>query len=623
MTERRAPVLTAARREAQGWLERGRPDLAISILRRALAADPADAQARLALGRAYLAAGWPAEARDAFGEAAGAAPGLVEAHQGLAGAHLALGNLGEARRASWRALALRLRRALPAFLRWDVGAAVTPPQDAGAADRLLEQARAASISGQLEEALGLVEAALRHDPGSAPVLAAAAGVLHPWNDARAEALARRALAIDPELGSAHTNLAAALWGQGRLEEAERHCRAALARDPGLRVNRLNLALILRHAGRLEQAAQAYRALLPEALADARFCTEYGNLLVESGGDPAEARGLFRRAQALPGGERAALFEAALDLLLGNFAAGWERYEARRQGFEAQRHRAYAAHPQWRGEALGAGEGLLVYGEQSLGDQIMFASMLPEVLARAPAVTLLCEPRLQALLARSFPGVTVLADPPQGREARLAGLAGVSRQIAAGSLGRLLRGGPGDFPSHDGYLRAEPSAVRAWRERLEALGPGLKAGISWRGGTQGTGLGRRSIPAPMLAALDQPGVRWVSLQHGAPHAGVPPLPLAAFPGATDDIDQLAALCAALDLVVSVCNTNVHVCGALGREVWVLAPLVPEWRYGRSGERMLWYPAARVLRQTRHGDWAPVLAEAARRLRARAAPPAQGA
>jgi hypothetical protein len=76
-----------------------------------------------------------------------------------------------------------------------------------------------------------------------------------------------------------------------------------------------------------------------------------------------------------------------------------------------------------------------------------------------------------------------------------------------------------------------------------------------------------------------------------------------------MDELASLMGALDLVVSVCNTNVHVAGALGKEVLVMAPFVPEWRYGMSGERMIWYPSARVFRQERYGDWNKVLAEVA--------------
>jgi hypothetical protein len=82
-----------------------------------------------------------------------------------------------------------------------------------------------------------------------------------------------------------------------------------------------------------------------------------------------------------------------------------------------------------------------------------------------------------------------------------------------------------------------------------------------------------------------------------------------------MDELAGLIGALDLVLTVCNTNVHVAGGLGKEVLVMAPFVPEWRYGLTGERMVWYPSARVFRQPRYGSWDEVLATVAAELAAR--------
>jgi hypothetical protein len=80
-------------------------------------------------------------------------------------------------------------------------------------------------------------------------------------------------------------------------------------------------------------------------------------------------------------------------------------------------------------------------------------------------------------------------------------------------------------------------------------------------------------------------------------------------AIDDLDETAALMCALDLRISVCNTQVHLSGALGREVWVLTPFVPDWRYGLEGEGMPWYPAARMFRQHAAGDWSVPLAAVA--------------
>ena len=75
----------------------------------------------------------------------------------------------------------------------------------------------------------------------------------------------------------------------------------------------------------------------------------------------------------------------------------------------------------------------------------------------------------------------------------------------------------------------------------------------------------------------------------------------WPEVIADYDETAALVCALDRVVSVCTALIHLTGSMGRPVWVLVPAVPEWRYMREGERMPWYPSARLLRQPRIGEW----------------------
>jgi tetratricopeptide (TPR) repeat protein len=640
--------LSEALRAARDALSRGDLDGAISRYRQALRTDSAVAETHRELGQAYLARGWLGEAEQCLRAAILRDPESASAHKSLGAALLAQGRLGECRRAYVRSIMLAARARLPRFLRWKVAGPLVSaadalpagiPPEASAVDRMLEDgsltgdavaalasvsarrpdsvdcllvlARAYSSLGQVGESAACAEAALRLDPGSAVVLAAVSASLHPWNNNHAEQFARKALEIDPHLESAHASLGNALWGLGRLEEAEIHCREAVRLNPERLINRLNLAVILRQSGRLAEAEKLYRELDLEKNASARACADYGNLIVESGGNPEEARRWFRRGQSFSDDARSHFLEALLDLSGGRFAAGWDRYEARKHTTERRWHQEYAGFPDWDGKLLGDRH-LLVYGEQGLGDEIMFASMLPDVLKRAKRVTLLSDIRLGSLFARSFPAVEVVAAELERRGERAAALSGIDCHIAAGSLGRLFRRRAQDFPRHRGYLVPDPARIAEWREKLAGLGNGPKIGLSWRGGVQGTGRSRRSLTLDALApVLDQPGACWVSLQHDADgdeiarccagrQAGI-----AHFQGATQDLDDLAALIASLDLVVSVCNTNVHIAGALGKQVWVMAPLAPEWRYGRSGERMLWYPSARVIRQSRYGEWEPVV------------------
>lgn len=305
------------------------------------------------------------------------------------------------------------------------------------------------------------------------------------------------------------------------------------------------------------------------------------------------------------------------LLRHDFARGWPDYELRLES--ADHPRRPARYPRWDGGAL-SGRSVLVYAEQGLGDEIMFASCLPQVIAASRRCVVECSPRLETLFRRSFPQATVYSltageePPPAGRDAD------IDVQVAIGSLPQYLRRSWSDFPRHHGYLEAEPERVRVWRERLAALGPGLKVGVSWQGGTHKTRRPLRSIPLAQWAPLLQSaGVHWVSLQYTDCSAEIAAVEaatgvrIADWREVRDDLEHTAALITALDLVISVCTAAIHLGGALGRPVWVLAPYSPEWRYGIAGEVIPWYPSVRVFRQPCFGTWEPVLADVARSLR----------
>jgi hypothetical protein len=190
----------------------------------------------------------------------------------------------------------------------------------------------------------------------------------------------------------------------------------------------------------------------------------------------------------------------------------------------------------------------------------------------------------------------------------------------GSLPHRFRRTREDFPEHAGYLCADPEQVAICAERLRALGPGPKVGISWRGGTVQSRKALRTLPANELSKLlATPGIRFVNLQYDSPGdeaeiaSAVGTGCLQHWPDILEDYDRTAAMVCALDLVVSVCTAVIHLTGALGKPVWVMAPHVPEWRYGLHGSRMPWYPTARVFRQSERGDWSSVTGSVAAGLR----------
>jgi hypothetical protein len=306
----------------------------------------------------------------------------------------------------------------------------------------------------------------------------------------------------------------------------------------------------------------------------------------------------------------------LRLSCAEFGAGWDDYEGRYDSDETPR-RGFPF-PDWDGGGF-TGRAVLVYAEQGLGDEIMFANCLPDLIAEAGRVAVACDPRLAPLFVRSFPEASVFGAPRTAVHAWLDQAGAIDVQVAAGSLPRRYRRAAQDFPAHSGYLRADSGRVRHYRERLAALGPGRKVGLAWRGGLVRTRRAVRSIEpgllAPLLARRD---LRFVSLQHGDVDEDLARMHSAGgrspvhWPEVPADPDDAAALMAALDATITVCSSVVHLGGALGVRVLAMVPASPEWRYLRSGDRLPWYPSVEVVRQQRADDWAAVIECVTRRV-----------
>lgn len=405
----------------------------------------------------------------------------------------------------------------------------------------------------------------------------------------------RATFLKPDYYVAYCNAGLAAKDLELLADAERALRRAVEIDPAPHTAWLNLSFVLQDAGKLDEALDALDAARERA-PDAPEVLAALSALWLRRGDATQAQRLADSALELDSRNAdARLALAHAQLMQGTYAEGWSNYEARMLGSTAVRRR-YPL-PEWRGE-FPAGSSVLVYGEQGLGDEIMFASCLPDLIASGARCALDCSPRLRALFARSFPQVQV-GQWDSGS---------IDCTIPIGSLPLLFRTNADAFPRHSGYLCPDAVRLAEWRERLDALGAGLKVGLAWRGGLLRTGQRQRSLDlGELVALLRVPNVRWVNLQHGDTAAQLQQIrdthgvPVANWDHALADIDETAALVGALDLVVTVCSTVVHLTGALGRPAWVLTPSAPAWRYRSTGTHMPWYPSVLLYRQPKPGDW----------------------
>ena len=267
----------------------------------------------------------------------------------------------------------------------------------------------------------------------------------------------------------------------------------------------------------------------------------------------------------------------------------------------------------------SGREILVGGEQGVGDEILFTSMVPDLLEAGAEVMLECDERLVDLYARSFPAVRCVPrlDPPADEALDAA----IDFQAPSGSLGLWLRAEEAAFPGRPSFLVADAEAAAGFRSRYAEDGGDLLVGLSWFSLRPG-----KSIDLDIMEPLfEVPGVRFIDLQYGDTaqerarferrtghrlihDASVDPMA---------DLDGFAAQVASLDLVISISNTTVHMAGALGVPVWLMLSTHLIWRWGVESSDSLWYPAARLFRQAQTGDWPGLVERVRRELAARAA------
>ena len=396
---------------------------------------------------------------------------------------------------------------------------------------------------------------------------------------------------------------------GDLDRALECTERAVAIEPDNLVANQNLGLRLRDLGRYVEAERVLRRAI-DLYSDNTITMCYLTLVLLEVGRFKEARRWIDRVLAIDPRNNEAYWNLALILLLeGNFTDGWRHYESRRFRNDVV-PRPYRF-PEWDGLPMPRGT-LLIYAEQGLGDDIIFASCFTDVMRRVGQVIIECEPRLEKLFRRSFPAAIVYGSKADPEPQWLAQGGDVTAQIPAGSLPRYVRAELQDFPSHNGYLRADESRITYWRARLDELGAGLKVGLAWTGGVLKTRRRLRSLAAtdliPLLKSTD---THFVSLQYEDSSDDLAllrdshHLTVHHWQQAIDDYDETAALVSALDLVITVQTTAVDLSAALGRPVWVLVAASPEWRYMASGATIPWYPSVRLFRQRRDEDWQPVI------------------
>jgi len=463
----------------------------------------------------------------------------------------------------------------------------------------------------------------------------------------AETLLRKVLELDPRSWHAWHNLGQILHQLDRPDEAVAALRRAVLLEPGFAANHGLLGAALQKLGRLNSAEVSLRRCLELAPNEMTVTTLLGNNLRLVGRN-AESTDYLRRALALSGDQSPGAHSNLGIALLqgGNLDEALEHFvrasELQPENNTWHAHLSYvllisgdleAAWPEWEYGILDGPRGMerdtgvprwergvndtrvLVYREQGIGDEIIFASCYPDLIAEAREVVIECDRRLVTLFQRSFPDAEVRGQTidEYGRETRH----DYDTTIPAGSLPPIFRPTIDAFAGRPrSYLVPDEARVAAWRERLAEFGPGPYIGISWRSKVK---TAERRMEYTRLEEWGEifavPDVTWINLQydncerelHDAETRFGVRIARWDWLDLMNDLDEVAALTSALDFVIAPRNAVAMLSGALGIDAAVMCNKFAWIDLG--ADNCPWVPSLRIIARNPNADWSAVISTTA--------------
>lgn len=467
------------------------------------------------------------------------------------------------------------------------------------ADGLFLLGTLAFQAGDIPQSIALLERAVRQNPNDAGFVNL--GVAYRKGDKIAEAQAayEKAITLNPTSFDAHYNLGKLFLDSKSYDRAIESYGTCLALDDKNADAHINLGNAYKYSGAPDEAMKAYARA---AVLAPQNPVIYGNMaavMLDRGAVDEALAFLDKAVEADPRPSELRLRRGIKLLQRGQLAKGWPDYESR---FSTTRKRIprHVTPMAWAGEDLSE-KTILLWSDQGLGDEIIYAQMIPDVVRRAKRCIVECSARMAPVFARSFPDATVAPHRADGEIIQPS--EGIDVQSAVASLGQFLRTDFGQFPTEPGYLKANPGRTVALRARYRDVAPGnLIVGIAWHSSTDATGAVKTTALAMWKYILTVPGVTFVNLQYGD-HADE----IAAARSATGariiedaeidslkNMDDFFAQVAAMDMVITTSNTAVHVAGALGVPTWLLLSASPLWYWFMERGDSPWYPTVTLFR-----------------------------
>ena len=413
---------------------------------------------------------------------------------------------------------------------------------------------------------------------------------------------KKALSINPDYAEAYLNMGNALKNQGKLEEAIEAYKKALSINPDYAEAYNNLGVTLKEQGKLEQALEIYNKA---TLIKPDYADPYYNkaAILQDQGKPDEAIEAYNKTINIEPNNAEAHQNLSFVLLnSGRLKEGLDEYEWRWKTANRVATNRYFSQPLWDGKKSLKGKKILIWSEQGVGDTINWSSCLSLVAKQAKHCILECEQKLVSLLARSLPNIEVR---PQNRNLE-------SRKddfdfhIPMGSLFRHFTKEISSNYARDAFLIPDPVRVKFWRKRLKSLGKGPYIGISWKSSNMSPmRLPNYALISELYPVLKMPDITLINLQYKDFEDDLCKIEdeIGVKVHNFDDLDHfenledVAALSAALDIIVSTHNVLVMIAPGVGTPTKFAS-----WRQS-SWSNILFSPKGPAIDKFERNTWQP--------------------
>ena len=315
-----------------------------------------------------------------------------------------------------------------------------------------------------------------------------------------------------------------------------------------------------------------------------------------------------------------------------FSIGWDAYANRIniplpiwKGFLNLTNELSKYSLKWEGQ-LNC-ESLLIIGDQGIGDQIIYLSMLKELSTKVKKITILIHCKLVTLFERSFKNISFIPLINPCEYKTLSGISNFEYFILAGDLGRFLRNSIQSFQNQpNSYLEADIDKTARFRSKFKTTK--LVCGISWASqGSSGKGLmhmdeahaaAKTVLLSDLMPIFNKADLTYVNLQYGNVKDEILHFKnnfnVEVLDSGNDnysDVDGLASLIQSCDFIITTSNVTAHIAGALGKTTFVLVNPEMLW-YWHNENVSSWYPSVNIFQKEENGDWKSAIAKMASKI-----------